>query len=100
MDQVYMLYVTRHINSRNLLFLFFSIGVFIIFYEPLMMLLVRSFHDDVYDYITVIPLVSLYFFYIKRKEIFSGKEYAFQAGTAIIVLGIICYFIGTGQKAS
>lgn len=76
----------------------FSLMAFIVFYEPLTTLLARSFHDAIYDYITVIPLVSVYFFYLKRKEIFSNAEYSFRAGIGIIILGIIFYLIGIGQE--
>ncbi len=93
------LYVNHYINSRNLLFLFFSILTFIVFFEPLRILFAQSFHDEIYDYIIVIPLVSVYFFYLKRKEIFSNKEYSFQAGFGIIILGIILYLIGMSQES-
>ena len=90
--------MSRHILSRNLFLFFFSITTLLVFYGPLKLLLVRSFHDELYDYIIIIPLVSAYFFYIKRKEIFSDQEYSVQAGTGIIVFGILLYLIGVGQE--
>lgn len=72
---------------------------FVVSYGPLKELFVWSFHDEIYDYILVIPVVSVYFFYLKRKEIFSVQGNSFEAGTGIIILGIICYLIGMSQES-
>jgi len=92
--------VTRYLNSRNHLFLFFSIITLIAFYQPLRMLFVRSLHDPVNDYILVIPIVSAFFFYVNRNEIFSNKEYSFRAGIGIIILGVAIYLTGFSRENS
>jgi exosortase len=90
--------VTRYLHSRKLLLLFFSIVTLVAFYRPLSALFVRSLHDPVNDYILVIPLVSAYFFYLNRNEIFSVKAYSFRAGIGIILLGVAVCLTGLSQE--
>jgi len=70
----------------------------IVFYEPLRILFVRSIHDEINDYILIVPLVSAYFFYLKRKEIFSNNKYSFKTGIGVIILGVTFYLIGMSQE--
>src|SRR3990172_2808116 len=64
MEQVKGIYVTRYLNPRNLLFIIFSIIVFIIFYAPLSDLWVLSSDDELYSHIFGIPLISAYFLFL------------------------------------
>jgi exosortase len=89
--------VTQSIQTKQLFFLFFSIMTILIFSAPLKMLFVQSFHDEVYDYIALIPLVSLYFLYVQRKELFAATAYSFPAGITIILFGVVFYRIGMQQ---
>lgn len=100
MDRVNGFYMAEQKKSRNVLFLVFSIVSLILFHQSLKTLFIRSFHDEIYDYITVIPLVSIYFFYLKRREIFSRREYSLKAGVSIIVLGVFGYFIGRNREST
>jgi exosortase len=92
--------VREDLNSRSLLFFIFCVLTLIAFYQHLVSLFVRSFHDEVNDYILIVPLVSLFFIYSNRKEIFSTQKYSFQLGVGIIGLGVLCYLLGLGQKAN
>lgn len=70
----------------------------IIFSAPLKMLFIRSWHDEIYDYIPLIPLVSLYFLYLQKKDLFTAAEYALPAGITILLFGLAVYLIGTHEK--
>ena len=97
MEQVKGIYVTRYLNPRNLLFIIFSIIVFIIFYASLRDLWVLSSDDELYSHIFGIPLISAYFLYIKRKEIFQGVSYSFSAGIVLLIIGSLLYVVGLSQ---
>lgn len=86
------------LNSRNILFFAISLIVCIIFYSPLRDLFLLSlYYNELYSHIVIIPLVSAYFIYIKRKEIFSGQGFSFSAGIIIIILGSLLYLAGSSQ---
>jgi exosortase len=89
--------VIKDINSRNLIFFCFSIITFFAFSGPLTTLFVRSFHDEINDYILMIPLVSGYFFYLNRNRLDTAPAYALPAGIGCITLGVIFYLIGMSQ---
>lgn len=87
-----------YLTSRNILFLIISLIVGIIYYAPLYDLLILSLYkSELYSHIVIIPLVSAYFIYIKRKEIFSGEGYSYIAGIVIIILGSLLYLGGLTQ---
>lgn len=87
-----------YLTSRNVLFLIISLIVCTLYYAPLYDLLILSLYkSELYSHIVIIPLVSAYFFYIKRKEIFSGEGYSYIIGVVIIILGSLLYLGGLTQ---
>ena len=90
--------MTKSHYSRDLLFLCFSIITVLAFYGPLTTLFVRSFHDEINDYILLVPLVSGYFFYLKREQLHIVSEYAVPAGIGVIAIGCFLYLIGINQE--
>jgi len=82
---------------RNLFFIFFNIMALIIFYTPVKELITLSFHEETYSHIVLIPLISGYFIYSKRKTIFAKTGYSFTAGSILIIIGIILYLLGRTQ---
>ena len=91
--------MARFVIPRNILFLFFNLITFIIFYTPLKALIALSLSsDDLYSHIIIIPLISGYFIYLKRKEIASNIRYSLNAGIILITIGLILYLIGVNQK--
>lgn len=83
-----------YVNKRNLLFCGFILIAVLMCYMPLKNLLSTSSNREYYSHILLIPFVSVYLLYIKRKEIYSDKSYSFGAGGALILIGIILYAIG------
>jgi exosortase len=55
------------------------------------------FKSELYSHIILIPIVSGYFIYLKRKIIFSEMGYSYRSGITVITIGMILYFIGTEQ---
>lgn len=82
---------------RNILFSLFSVLTIILFYGPLREILDLSFKSELYSHIILIPLISGYFFYVRRKSLLAEVSTSFLLGTAIAVIGIIIYFIGLYQ---
>jgi len=60
--------IKEHFNTRNIVFLLFTAVALIMAYTPIRALY-SSNKSEYYSHIALIPLVSIYLFYIKRKEI-------------------------------
>jgi hypothetical protein len=87
----------RHIKTRNILFLFFNIITIIIFYAPMRDLIVLSLRNEYYSHIILIPLISGYFMYLRRKVILSDINYSYISGSILIIIGSILYLTGKTQ---
>ena len=81
------------INTRNILFVLFSVAALIVAYTPVRALY-SSNKSEYYSHIALIPLVSIYLVFIKRKEIFEKVNYSFAAGIPVLLLGIIIFLGG------
>ena len=92
-----MMEIKKLMVPRNLLFLLFSLVIFTMFYHPLKELMGLLFKSELYSHIILIPIVSGYFIYLKRRIIFSDLEYSYRSGITVITIGMILYFIGTEQ---
>jgi exosortase len=57
----------------------------------------NSFHNELYSHIVLIPFISGYFLYEKRKELFNNPDYSFRPGIAALLAGIVLFFIGRSQ---
>jgi exosortase len=54
--------------------------------------------NGTYSYIQLIPLVSLYFFFIERKNSFKKSTYGFISGGVVILSGAVVYVVGMVYK--
>ncbi|OHE55272.1 MAG: hypothetical protein A2Z47_11080 [Thermodesulfovibrio sp. RBG_19FT_COMBO_42_12] len=84
-------------NKRNLLLILFSIIVVMAFYSPLRELWILSSDDELYSHIFLIPLISAYFIYLKRRDIFQNVSYSFKAGLIVLITGSLLYVVGLSQ---
>jgi exosortase len=84
----------KYINKRNIFFLFFVVISILMFYVPLRELISSSLRSDYYDHIILIPFVSAFLIFLKRKEIFSNMEYSYRIGIPIIIVGLALYHAG------
>ena len=56
-----------------------------------------SFHSELYSHILLIPVISGYFFYLRRREVVSGAKYSYVAGIILLSIGSMLYLIGKNQ---
>lgn len=82
-------------NIRNLIFMTFSMTGLILFFESLKELIGLSFQERLYSHFVLIPLVSLYLTYWKRKLIFSTMTYSYREGMSVAAAAILLYLVGT-----
>jgi exosortase len=81
-----------------MLFCVFSFVTIVIFYDPFRELINLSFRSELYSHVILIPLVSGYFVYIRRKALFSEAHHSYKVGGAIAALAILFYGVGMGQR--
>lgn len=67
-------------------------------YPPLSELLSSAARKEYYSHIPIIPIISIFFFYQKRKEIVSSQEYAWRPGVFLLILGLGFYLWGTTRQ--
>ena len=91
--------IEEHLNTRKIVFLLFAAVALIMAYTPIRALY-NSDKSEYYSHIALIPLVSIYLIYIKRKEIFSKVNYLFVVGGPILLLGIALFLAGIMWGAS
>ena len=85
--------IKEHLNTRNIVFLLFGAVALIMAYTPIKALY-SSNKSEYYSHIALIPLVSIYLIYIKRKEIFAKVNYLFVVGIPVLLLGIALFLGG------
>ena len=79
------------------MFFLFAATVFILYSLPLYSLIRFALGDDTFSYIPLIPLVSAYFFWENRKELFSERDDWYPIGGALIAGAIVLYIYGASQ---
>jgi exosortase len=81
-------------NKRNILFLLLSIAAVGMVYTPLKDLLANAERSDYYSHILLVPLVSGFFLFVSRKEIFSNIKYSHNIGIPLLIIGVLLYVLG------
>ena len=82
-----------------MIFIFLSVVAILMVYGPLRELLRNEDHSEYYSHILLIPLISGYFIYAKRKILFSDLEYSPVPGIILLVIGILFYTVGREERA-
>jgi exosortase len=77
--------------KRTALFLAFVAVAGVIFYGPFREVMRAAMRSDYYSHIVLIPFVSAYLLFVRRKEIFAEIEYAFVPGAAVAGVGVLLY---------
>lgn len=70
------------------------------FYQVLRKLIGLISGSELYSHIMIIPIVSGFFIYLKRRIIFSDPQYAFRSGVTVMAIGLITYYVGITQGIS
>ncbi|MGA2318596.1 MAG: exosortase/archaeosortase family protein [Thermodesulfobacteriota bacterium] len=89
--------IAKITNKRNILFISFSLLALLIFYTPFREILHLAFYERLYAHMILVPFVSGYFLFLKRKQISLAMDYSFKAGLIAIIIGISFYLIGGKQ---
>lgn len=88
----------EYLNKRNLLFGIFTLIAVMMAFSPLSELLGTAPRREYYSHIPLIPLISLFFLYQKRKEIVLSQEFGQRIGAVLIVLALFLYFWAMNWK--
>ncbi len=81
-------------DKRNIFFISFTILALLIYHAPVMEILRLAFHQRLYSYMMLIPFVSGYFIFLKRKQIYSETGYSFKAGIILLMIGLLLFGVG------
>lgn len=81
-------------RNKEILFTFFSIVAVWMAYFPLRDLMRNMKGTDYYSHIPLIPVISAYFFFRKRKEIFRGSDSYYLPGIFFMAAGAALFFLG------
>ena len=65
----------------------------LMFYGPFREMMRTALRSEYYSHIVLIPFVSAYLLFVRRKEIFADIEYAFVPGAAVAGVGVLLYGI-------
>ena len=79
--------------KRTALFLVFVAVAALMFYGPFREMMRTALRSEYYSHIVLIPFVSAYLLFVRRKEIFANIEYAFVPGAAVAGVGVLLYGI-------
>lgn len=82
---------------RNIYFIGYLLVILALFSVPLKELVRLFLNSELYSYFPIIPVVSLFILFKKRKDIFSEPEYTFQWGLPTAAAGMVLYWIGQGR---
>ena len=88
--------IKGYFNRRNVSFLILFVVAYLMAYAPIKALYDSSSQREYYSHIVLIPLVSIYLIFQKRKVIFSEQEYSLRAGIPLLLTGALLYFTGRG----
>jgi exosortase len=87
------------LNKRLLAFAGFTLVALAMIFEPLRDLIVSASRSDFYSHIVLIPLVTGYLIYSRRKELLGNPSPAHRIGGVAILGGIALYLLGMSQGA-
>jgi len=80
------------ISTRNRLSLLLLLVIIAWFWKPLLALYSLTQEQSHYSHLLLVPLVSLYVFYLHRKKILSSREWSPWVGLLIVGIGAIGYW--------
>ena len=84
-------------GRKSLIFAGISIIALALVFYPLTDLLESAGRNDYYSHIVLIPLVSGYLIYLKRKRLLEKAPATFSEGAFLAVAGIALYLLGLAQ---
>jgi exosortase len=85
------------VDKRLLAFVGFTIAALALVFEPLRGLIRFASRSDYYSHIVLIPLVTGYLIYSRRKELLGNPSPAYGMGLVGVFGGIALYLFGVGE---
>jgi exosortase len=83
---------------RHLYFIAYILLLLVLYFVPDRALDGLSLDSDLYSHFMLVPVVSIYFFVMERKAIFSKTGYSFGLGLPVMSAGSILYGFGKGSS--
>jgi exosortase len=80
------------IKRRILVFAFF-VALLVFYFPTLRALFSLAWSDDSFSHILIVPFISGYFFFEKRKAIVDQRHYSFGPGSILLLAGIIAWIL-------
>jgi exosortase len=80
-------------TKRKILLLAFLVAFFTFYFPSLRALVSLSYGNDAYEYILVIPFISGYFLFKKRKSIINQIHYSFVEGSLFLLAGMVAWLL-------
>ncbi|MHB8617586.1 MAG: exosortase/archaeosortase family protein [Candidatus Acidiferrales bacterium] len=87
-------------RNINLYFAAYLCAVALIFVRTLSHLVAFASHYEYGSHIPLIPLVSAYLIFVRRKTIFSNVQHSSRTGGVLLFLGIISFWMSHGHLIS
>jgi exosortase len=87
---------TSQINGKNSLFLLYLGLSILFFYAPMKLLVESSLDNELYSHIILIPFVSIYLIFTRRREIFQENVASVIPGSILIAAAVGLDVVGRG----
>lgn len=84
-------------NDRYMLFLLLAGGICFLFYAPLRLLIQSVSGSELYSHILLIPPVSIYLVYSRRREIFNENVRFSPVGMVLLLAAVSLFFLGKSR---
>jgi exosortase len=85
-------------QKRHGVFLGLNVVLLLVFYSPLSELMRLALKDDLYSHVPLIPLVSAYLLYGRRKDRGGVRSYAVFPGISILMVSLVALAAGKGLE--
>jgi len=90
--------MNNHMIKRTALFALFNTAMLIIFFSPLKELLLSSSHNELYSHIILVPFISGYLLYMRRRELGLHAAYSYVPGALVMLTGIVLSVVGRNVR--
>jgi exosortase len=78
---------------RTILFILFSALTLFIFYTPLREVVHLALHERLYAHMMLVPFISAYFIFLKKRDIVLLIDYSFKPGIILSLIGILLFWL-------
>jgi exosortase len=87
----------KHVRLKSIFILLLATVAIGVAYSPLSSLLKDTQLSDRYSHIPLIPVISAYFFFRKRKDVFQGDDLYNFPGIFFMAAGMALFFLGMAR---